>query len=85
MDWMQLLLVVAGSIITGAITGALSSNRTIAQLQLHQEYNKEKFGEHKTRLDKHDDEFGRVHRRIDDIAPLDCKYPDVSKRNGQGH
>jgi cell division protein FtsL len=54
------VMAVLVSIVTGAIAGSVSSQRTIAALIVHIEYLK-------SHIDRHETTINRAHQRIDDI------------------
>lgn len=79
MDVAEILGAAIASILSGAAAGFVASAKTIAALGVHIEYLK-------SNIDRHDREFGAVHRRLEALTPVDCRYPEVERRsNGAGH
>ena len=56
----SLVTAVLVSIVTGAIAGNVSSQRTIAALIVHIDYLR-------SHIDRHEETISRAHRRIDDL------------------
>lgn len=79
MDAAAIMGAAIASILSGAAAGFVASAKTIAALTVHIDYLR-------SHIDRHEHEFDKVHRRIDTLAPADCRFPGEERRgNGAGH
>lgn len=67
----SLSVAVIASIITGAISGALGSQRTIAQLLVHIDYLRNDIRRHDEHFTRMEQTIMRAHERIDRIEKVD--------------
>lgn len=75
MEFHELVGVALASIVTGFISAWASSQIVIAKLSVHVDHHREK-------LREHDDNFRRIHQRLDDDAA--CRFVPPRGSNDAG-